>query len=210
MTIRDAIQRSVIGGDFVACMDQVKEALEQGTSWEEILNESLIAAMLEVGERYKRGEIFLPEMMISARAMLKAVEVLEPLITAGERKYLAKMVIGTVRGDLHNIGKNIVIMMCKGVGMELIDLGVDVPTGTFVEAIREHKPEFLGLSALLTSTMPAMEETIRAVNAAGMRNHVKVLVGGAPVTERFAEEIGADAYAHDAATAVDIIRAFSH
>lgn len=207
--IMDEIKQSVITGNFIACVNQVKKALTEGFAWNEILDKPMVTAMLEVGERFKREEIFLPEMMISARAMQKGLEVLEPLIADGERKYLAKMVIGTVKGDLHDIGKNIVIMMCKGVGIDMVDLGVDVIAEKFVEAIKEHRPQFLGLSALLTSTMPAMEDTIRTLEIAGIRDQVKVLVGGAPVTEKFAEEIGADAYAPDAAYAVDIVKTFS-
>jgi 5-methyltetrahydrofolate--homocysteine methyltransferase len=205
----DEIRQSVAEGNAALCVQQVRRAVDEGFRWNRIVDEALVQAIQAVGERFKTGEIYVPEMMISARAMQKGLEVLEPLIQAGQRRYLAKMVLGTVQGDLHDIGKNLVKMMCSGVGIEVVDVGVDVAPEAFAAAVREHKPQFLGLSALLTVTMPSMKEIIRHFEEAGLRNEVKVLIGGAPVTEAFAAEIGADGYAPDAASAIDLIKDLS-
>ena len=177
----------------------VSEALEAGFGAEEILNK-MIAAMDVVGEKFKNGEIFVPEMLIAAKAMKKGVEVLKPHLASGAAGALGKVVIGTVAGDLHDIGKNLVAMMIESAGFEVVDLGVDVPVEKFVEAYDE-KVKIFACSALLTTTMPALEATVAALNAAPFRGNVKVMVGGAPITQEFADKIGADAYTPDAATA---------
>ena len=177
----------------------VAEAVEAGCAPEEILN-AMISAMDVVGEKFKNGEIFVPEMLIAAKAMKKGVEVLKPLLAAGAAGALGKVVIGTVAGDLHDIGKNLVAMMIESAGFEVIDLGVDVPAEKFVGAYEEGV-KIIACSALLTTTMPAMQATLEAINAAPWRANVKVMVGGAPITQEFADSIGADAYTPDAASA---------
>lgn len=184
----------------------VRQAIEEGLSPETIIQDGFIVAMSQVGEKFKTGEIFVPEMLVAARAMQFGINELKPLMGSGERKYLARMVIGTVKGDLHDVGKNLVSMMLEGNGAEIIDLGVDVSTEKFVEAVKEHKPQFLGLSSLLTTTMPVLGEVIQALEKAGIRDSVKVLVGGAPVSEQYAKKIGADGYAKDAIRTVDVIK----
>ena len=177
----------------------VAEALDAGFAPEEILGK-MIGAMDVVGEKFKNGEIFVPEMLIAAKAMKKGVEVLKPHLATGAAGALGKVVIGTVAGDLHDIGKNLVAMMIESAGFEVIDLGVDVPAEKFVAAYDENV-KVIACSALLTTTMPALEATVAALNAAPFRDKVKVMVGGAPITQEFADKIGADAYTPDAATA---------
>ena len=163
--------------------------------------------MAVVGEKFKNNEFYVPEMLISARAMKAGLEKLKPLMLGDEVNSLASVVLGTVKGDLHDIGKNLVGIMMEGSGCKVIDLGVDIAPEKFVEAVNIHQPQFLGMSALLTTTMPSMKETIEALEAAGIRSSVKVLIGGAPVTKNFADEIGADDYAENAAEVVDKIKA---
>ncbi len=177
----------------------VQEALDAGCNPEEILG-TMIAAMDVVGEKFKNGDIFVPEMLIAAKAMKKGVEVLKPHLASGAAGALGKVVIGTVAGDLHDIGKNLVAMMFESAGFEVIDLGVDVPVDKFVGAYEEGV-KIIACSALLTTTMPALEATVAAVNAAPWRANVKVMVGGAPITQEFADKVGADAYTADAASA---------
>jgi 5-methyltetrahydrofolate--homocysteine methyltransferase len=184
----------------------VQQALDQGMDPHEILHGGLIAGMDEVGRDFKADILYMPEVLIAARAMHAGMDVLRPLLAEGDVTGAGKYLIGTVEGDLHDIGKNLVRMMLEGAGFETVDLGKDVHPDTFVAAVREHQPKILGLSALLTTTMPAMKTTIEALEEAGLRGSVKIMVGGAPVTAAFAEEIGADAYAPDAATAVDVAR----
>jgi len=183
-----------------------QKALDEGLSAQEILNDGLIAGMDVVGRDFKAGVLFIPEVLLCARAMHAGLGVLRPLLAEAGAPSLGKMVIGTVAGDLHDIGKNLVSMMLQGAGFEIVDLGTDVSAERFVEAVRAEGAELVGMSALLTTTMPAMKTTIEALVEAGLRERVKVLIGGAPVTARFAKEIGADAYAPDAATAVDTAR----
>ena len=179
----------------------VQEALDEGLDATEILG-TMIAAMDVVGEKFKNNEIFVPEMLISAKAMKKGVEVLKPHLTSGETGALGKVIIGTVAGDLHDIGKNLVAMMIESAGFEIIDLGVDVPVEKFLSTYEENPDtKIIGCSALLTTTMPALEATVAAINAAPWRDKVKVMVGGAPITQAFADKIGADAYTTDAASA---------
>ena len=178
----------------------VQEAIDAGYAPEEVLNK-MISAMDVVGEKFKTGEIFVPEMLIAAKAMKKGVVVLKPLLAAGAAGALGKVVIGTVAGDLHDIGKNLVAMMIESAGFEVIDLGVDVPVEKFVEAAQDADVKIVACSALLTTTMPALEATVAALNALENRAAIKVMVGGAPITQEFADKVGADAYTPDAATA---------
>jgi 5-methyltetrahydrofolate--homocysteine methyltransferase len=196
------IYDKVIMGDAEGVRTHAEQALEQGLAAEELLNDALIAAMAEVGDRFERREFFVPEMLIAARAMKAGVAVLKPLLGQEGLGAAGTVVIGTVSGDLHDIGKNLVIMMLEGAGFRVIDLGVDVSAEGFVQAIRDHSPQLLGMSALLTTTMLSMTSTIEAIEKAGLRDKVKVMVGGAPVTQRFAESIGADIYGQDANAAV--------
>lgn len=179
----------------------VQEALDEGCNPNDVLN-TMIAAMDVVGENFKNGVIFVPEMLIAAKAMKKGVEVLKPHLASGAAGALGKVIIGTVAGDLHDIGKNLVAMMIESAGFEVIDLGVDVPVEKFLSAYEETEGvKIIACSALLTTTMPALEETVTALNAAPWRGNVKVMVGGAPITQEFADKIGADAYTPDAASA---------
>ncbi len=197
---------NLYNGDEEAVAGLVQKALDQGMAPEEILSAGLIAGMDEVGRDFKAGDLFVPEVLIAARAMSAGMAILRPLLAEGDMIGAGKCVIGTVKGDLHDIGKNLVKMMLEGAGFQTIDLGTDVDAATFVSAAQEHQPDLLGMSALLTTTMVNMKGTLEALVEAGVRDSIKIMVGGAPVTAAFAEEIGADAYAPDAATAVDISR----
>ncbi|MBQ9814695.1 MAG: corrinoid protein [Lachnospiraceae bacterium] len=181
----------------------VEEALAEGLDPMEILNKGMIDSMGVVGEKFKNNEIFVPEMLVAARAMKKGVEVLKPHLGADNSATIGKMVMGTVAGDLHDIGKNLVIMMIESAGFEVIDLGVDVPIERFIEAASDPDVNIVGCSALLTTTMPAMEETVKALNEAPFRDRIKIMVGGAPITQEFADKIGADCYTEDAAAAAE-------
>jgi 5-methyltetrahydrofolate--homocysteine methyltransferase len=209
MTLVEEIKQATINGQAKAVQGFTQAAIESGVGLEEILNDGFIAAMAEVGERFSAGDIYVPEMLVAARAMKMGIAVLDPLITVGERKYLGKIIIGTVQGDLHDIGKNLVAMMLQGSGYEVIDLGIDVKPEAFLAAVREHKPDVVGLAALLTTTMMFMKETIEAIDKAGLRSQVKIIVGGAPVTANFAAQIGADQYVPDAGAAIDIVSALT-
>ena len=195
------IKDLVIRGKAKLVVGKVNEALEAGVAGEDILN-TMIGAMDVVGENFKNGTIFVPEMLIAAKCMKKGVEALKPHLASGAAGALGKVIIGTVAGDLHDIGKNLVAMMIESAGFEVIDLGVDVPAAKFVETY-EANPDtkIIALSALLTTTMPAMQETAAAINAASWRKNVKIMVGGAPITQEFADKVGADAYTADAASA---------
>jgi 5-methyltetrahydrofolate--homocysteine methyltransferase len=202
------IFENVIEGQTEAVENGVKAALDAGVQAGTILNEALIAAMDEVGRRFEDGDFFVPEMLISARAMQAGLALLKPHLAATDIKAAGKVAIGTVKGDLHDIGKNLVAMMLEGAGFEIIDLGVDVAPEAFVEAVQEGA-SLIGMSALLTTTMSNMGATIEALKTAGLRDKVKVMVGGAPVTEDFANSIGADAFAPDASSATRIARQLS-
>jgi 5-methyltetrahydrofolate--homocysteine methyltransferase len=193
-----SLHGSVIEGKREAAVAGVTEALEQGLTAEVIMTEALIPAMEEVGEKYSSGEYFLPQMMIAARAMSEAVEALRPSLMQSKYERKGKAVIGTVAGDFHDIGKNIVRMMLDGGGYEVVDLGIDVSPDAFVQAISEESPRFVLMSTLITLTMENMRKTVDAIRAAGLRDRVVIGVGGAPVTQKFAQEIGADFYAEDA------------
>jgi len=200
------IASNLYDGADEAVAELVQEALDQGMKPGEILSGGLIAGMDEVGKDFKAGDLFVPEVLIAARAMHAGMGVLRPLLAVSDVPSAGKYVIGTMEGDLHDIGKNLVKMMIEGAGFETIDLGTDVRPDAFVDAVREHQPEIVGMSALLTTTMVNMKSTIEALEEAGLRESVRIMVGGAPVTAAFAEEIGADAYAPDAASAVDVAR----
>ena len=191
----------VIAGRAKLAAGAVQAALDVGCEATDILN-AMIDAMGVVGEKFKNNEIFVPEMLVAAKAMKKGVDVLKPHLSAGEVGAMGKMIIGTVVGDLHDIGKNLVAMMIESAGFEVIDLGVDVPHERFVEAVRENPDvKIVGLSALLTTTMPSLRDAVALLNQQDFRPNIKIMVGGAPITQAFADEIGADAYTEDAASA---------
>jgi len=200
------IAKSLYGGDVEAVAELVQDALDSGMAPADVLNDALLAGMDQVGRDFKEGVLFVPEVLFAARSMQAGMDVLRPLLADGDIASSGKYVLGTVKGDMHDIGKNLVRMMLEGGGFEAIDLGVDVDPSVFVDAVREHKPDLLGMSALLTTTMAQMKVTIDALEEAGLRDSVKIVIGGAPVTAAFAEQIGADAFAEDAATAVDVAR----
>ena len=206
MPVLDQIKESTIAGNMEKTVAAIEQAVSDGMAPGEIIENGLIEAMTVVGEKFKNNEIYVPEMLIAARAMKAGLEKLKPMMVGEEVKSLATVVLGTVKGDLHDIGKNLVGIMMEGAGCTVIDLGVDITPDKFVEAVNTHQPDFIGMSALLTTTMPGMKETIAALEEAGKRGDVKVLVGGAPVTQKFAEEIGADGYAENAAEVVDRIK----
>ncbi len=199
-TLADAI----IKGDQNTAVEITKTALDEGTAAKSVLEEGLIASMDVVGGRFKKNEIYIPEVLIAARAMKMAMEILEPELAKAGVKPVGKFLIGTVQGDLHDIGKNLVAMMLKGAGFEVIDLGVDVSAEKFVEQAGNAGIQLIGMSALLTTTMPGMEKTVKALKDAGVS--VKIMIGGAPVTQGYADRIGADGYAPDAASAVDMAK----
>jgi 5-methyltetrahydrofolate--homocysteine methyltransferase len=206
MAVLDELKEATITGNRDKTVEAVDQALSGGMSPGDIIQNGLIEAMTVVGEKFKNNEIYVPEMLIAARAMKAGLEKLKPMMVGDEVKALATVVLGTVKGDLHDIGKNLVGIMMEGAGMKVVDLGVDIAPDKFAEAVKNEKPEFIGLSALLTTTMPAMKETIAALEKEGIRGDVKVLVGGAPVTQKFADEIGADGYAENAAEVVDRVK----
>ncbi len=199
-----ALADAVIKGDQNSAVEITKAALADGAPAESVLNDGLIAGMDVIGVRFKNNEVYIPEVLISARAMKMAMEILEPELVKAGVEPVGKFVVGTVQGDLHDIGKNLVAMMFKGAGFEVIDLGVDVSAEKFVEQVKAKDAHLIGMSALLTTTMPAMEQTLKAIKDAGLA--VKVMVGGAPVTQGYADKIGADGYAPDAASAVDLAK----
>ena len=211
MTIIEDIYSAVLRGKRKEVAPLVQQALDEGLGAEEVLNEALVAAMSEIGERFSRNEAFVPEMLVAARAMSAGTEVLKPHLAEEGAEPVGKAVIGTVRGDMHDIGKNLVRMMIESKGFEVTDLGVDVAPEQFVTFLQEHEDtDIMCCSALLTTTMPEIGATIRAIEEAGLRDKVKVMVGGAPVTQAFADEVGADAYTVDAgaaaARAVELVR----
>ncbi len=200
-----ALAQAVIDGDRDQVQQIAQEALNEGVGPGQIVNEGLIAGMAVVGKKFKNNEFYVPEVLIAARAMHAGMDILKPLLAESGVKPKATVLIGTVKGDLHDIGKNLVAMMLEGGGYEVVDLEVDVAPEAYVEAIKKHAPNVIALSALLTTTMPSMKDTIDALSAAGVRDQVKVIIGGAPVTQAYADEIGADGYAPDAASAVDLV-----
>jgi 5-methyltetrahydrofolate--homocysteine methyltransferase len=194
---------SLIAGKIDEVVNLTKEALDAGTAPADILDQGLLAGMDVVGKRFKAEEMFIPEVLRCAKCMHGAMEILRPLLAETGAESIGTLIIGTVKGDLHDIGKNLVGMMFEGAGFNVVDLGIDKEPQVFVDAIKEHDAKLIGMSALLTTTMPKMGETINAIKEAGVRDQVKILVGGAPITAAFAEEIGADGYASNAASAVE-------
>jgi len=201
-----AIQQAVIEGDDGRAVQLVREALEQNADPADIVALGLQASMIIVGSKFSSGEFFVPEMLFAARAVMKSLDVLRPRLAGSGMVTIGRVVIGTAAGDIHDIGKNLVSMFLEGVGFEVIDLGTDVSVERFVTAVKEHSPDILGMSALLTTTMPGMEATIQALESAGIRRQVKVVVGGAPVTQHFADRIGADGYGADGGAAIELCR----
>ena len=203
----NTIYEAVFDGNAKEAAAAVEAVLAAGETPETILNDACIPAMAEVGEEFEAGEKFVPEMLISARAMAAAMTILRPLLVQAGVKTVGKVVLGTVHGDLHDIGKNLVGMMLEGAGFEVIDLGVDVAPQKFVDAVKQHQPDIVGMSALLTTTTKAMPMTLAALVDAGLRDQVKVMIGGAPITDDFAQKIGADGFAADAGSAARKARA---
>lgn len=199
-----ALSEAVIKGDQKTAMEITQAAIDEGMAPGAILEEGLIAGMNYIGVRFKANEVYIPEVLIAARAMKMAMEILEPKLAEAGVEPLGKVVVGTVKGDLHDIGKNLVIMMLKGAGFDVTDLGVDVSSETFAEKAKECGAQIIGLSALLTTTMPAMESAIKMLKESDIT--AKVIIGGAPITQGYADKIGADGYAADAATAVDVAK----
>jgi 5-methyltetrahydrofolate--homocysteine methyltransferase len=199
-----ALADAVIKGDQGTAVEITKTALAEGTSAKNVLDDGLIAGMDVIGGRFKRNEVYIPEVLIAARAMKMAMEVLEPELVKAGVKPVGKFMIGTVKGDLHDIGKNLVAMMLKGAGFDVLDLGIDVGPEKFIEKAKATGIQLIGMSALLTTTMPSMEKTIKALKEAGVS--AKIVIGGAPVTQGYADKIGADGYAPDAASAVDLAK----
>lgn len=200
------IYESILNGQQKVSSAKVQEALDQGINPAAILNDGMVAAMAEVGRLFEEGEYFVPEMLIAARAMQSGLAVLKPRLAAADVKSSGKVIAGTVKGDLHDIGKNLVCMMLEGAAFEIVDLGSDVSPEKFVEAVRTSGADIVAMSALLTTTMPYMKVTIEALKAAGLRDKVKVMVGGAPLTDQYAREIGADGYSSDASRAVALAK----
>jgi 5-methyltetrahydrofolate--homocysteine methyltransferase len=206
MSLTEDIFDAVVAGSQAQVDELVKQALEAGIPAETVLREGLIPAMTEVGSRFECGEYFIPDMLVSARAMKAAMERLRPYLVAADVKPIGKVVIGTVKGDLHDIGKNLVAVMLQGAGFQVLDLGVDVAAERFVEAARETGADLVALSALLTTTMPWMATVVEALQKAGLHGRVKVLIGGAPITQAYADHIGADGFAPDASAAASRAR----
>lgn len=200
------VAESLIKGQAAKVKELVQQAVDDGTVPGKILRDGLIAGMNVVGTKFKANEFYIPEVLIAARAMHAGMNILKPLLAKSGAKSTGRFAIGTVKGDLHDIGKNLVAMMVEGAGFEVTDIGIDVSPEKFIEAVKEKNIQILGISALLTTTMPAMKETISALEKAGLKGKVKTMIGGAPITQSFADEIGADGYAPDAASAVDKAR----
>jgi 5-methyltetrahydrofolate--homocysteine methyltransferase len=199
-----ALADAIIKGDQNSAVEITKSALGEGVEAEKVLNEGLIAGMDIIGGRFKKNEVYIPEVLIAARAMKMAMEILEPELAKAGVEPIGKLLIGTVQGDLHDIGKNLVAMMLKGAGFEVIDLGVDITVEKFVEQAKASGANLIGMSALLTTTMPGMEKAVKALKEAGIS--AKIMIGGAPVTQGYADKIGADGYSADAASAVDLAK----
>ncbi len=208
MSIFNELSELVIKGNIAGCKAKVQEAVDAGEDPTAILNEGLMPGINEIGDRFAKGQIFVPNVLLSAKAMNAGVEVIQPLLAGKGDTTIGTAVVATVKGDLHDIGKNLVCLMVESAGFEVEDLGVDVPAERFVEAAADPNVKIVGVSALLTTTMPAMKATVEALNAAPNRANFKVMVGGAPITQAFAEEIGADAYTTDAATCASVAKKF--
>jgi 5-methyltetrahydrofolate--homocysteine methyltransferase len=202
----EKLSQIVLEGEVEKVQDMVKKAMESGLPAPEILSKGLVVGMNEVGVRFKAGEMFVPEVLMSAEAMHEGLELLHDELAKTESHSLGKILLGTVKGDLHDIGKNLVGMMCEGAGFQVVDIGFNAPPEKFIEAIKEHKPDVVGMSAMLTTTMRAMGHTIKAIEEAGLRESVKVIVGGAPVDAQFGERIGADGYGSNAVSGPEVIK----
>jgi 5-methyltetrahydrofolate--homocysteine methyltransferase len=207
--ILSKISTNVIEGNLENMQGLTRDALDEGLSAKDILDNGLMPGMDYVGAEFRAGNMFVPEVLRSARAMQSSMDILKPLLAASGAKMVGKIVLGTVKGDLHDIGKNLVGMMCEGAGFEVKDLGKDIAPEAFVQAVKEFEPDVLGMSALLTTTMRNMEHTIKALEEAGVRDRVKIMIGGAPVTQSFADQIGADGYASNAASAAEMAKKFA-
>jgi 5-methyltetrahydrofolate--homocysteine methyltransferase len=201
-----AIKTAVVNGKHLEIEDLVKKAIDHNIDLNDIINDSLIAAMDVVGEKFSKSEIFVPEMLVSAVSMKKGLDLIKPLLGAADTEFKGTILMGTVKGDLHDIGKNLVIMILEGAGFKVIDLGVDLSVEKVIQQVQEVKPDILGLSALLTTTMPEMRNVIKALEQNGLRTSVKVIVGGAPIDAAFAKNIGSDGYGKDATEAVHLAR----
>ncbi len=206
MSLLEKLKDSIVNTNPGAAKELTERALSEGYEAKTILDDSLIPGMDEVGRLFKEGDYFVPEVLVAAKAMHASMDIIEPLLVKGGVKKAGKVIAGTIDGDLHDIGKNLVCMMLKGAGFEVVDLGVDVKPEAFVRAVKEEKPEFLLISALLTSTMINMPNVIKALENEGLRDKVKVIIGGAPVSESYAKEIGADGYSEDSTSAVKLLR----
>ena len=206
--ILEQISTAVIEGDMDEIHDLTEDALDDGLKAEEILNKGLMPGMDYVGVEFKAGNMFVPEVLRSAKTMQGSMDILKPLLAESGVKMVGKVLLGTVKGDLHDIGKNLVGMMCEGAGFEVKDIGKDIAPEDFVEAVKEFEPDVVGMSALLTTTMRAMESTIKVLEEAGLRDKIKIMIGGAPVTKAFADQIGADGYASNAASAAELAKKF--
>jgi 5-methyltetrahydrofolate--homocysteine methyltransferase len=203
---KETIYEGILKGNMKAVEAAAKAGLAEGIPAAEILNEAMIPGMAEVGRLFEANEYYVPEMLIAARAMKAGLAVLKPELTKAKIEPKGKVVLGTVKGDLHDIGKNLVAIMVEGAGFEVIDLGVDVSPQQYVQAAKDKGAQVIGLSALLTTTMPSMKATVEAVQEAGLKGKVKVIIGGAPVTQKYADEIGADGYGRDAAAAANLVK----
>lgn len=206
MAILEDLAAEVIKGDAGVVKNLTEEALSQNISAEEVLNSGLVAGMNVIGERFKSNEIFIPEVLVAARAMKAGMQIIRPLLAEANVEPLGKVIIGTVGGDLHDIGKNIVAMLLEGAGFEVLDLGADVTKEKFLEFAEKENPDVLGMSALLTTTMVFMKDMVQSLEESGLKDKIKVIVGGAPITQSYADEIRADGYAPDAASAVDLVK----
>lgn len=206
--IYEKLATAIMEGDSDAVASLIDKGLDEGKTAKELLDNGLVVGMDEVGVRFKRGDMFVPEVLMSAEAMKTGMGPLRPLLVEAEEEMLGTIVLGTVEGDLHDIGKNLVGMMCEGAGFEVVNIGFDKPPEAFIDAIKEHQPNIVGMSALLTTTMRAMGHTIKAIEEAGLRDQVKIMVGGAPVDAEFADRIGADGYGSNAPSASDLAKKF--
>jgi 5-methyltetrahydrofolate--homocysteine methyltransferase len=204
----ERISTAIMEGESEKTAELVQKCLDQGLSAKEILDSAMVVGMGEVGVRFRAGDMFVPEVLMSADAMQAGLTVLRPHLIASGVKLIGKIVMGTVKGDLHDIGKNLVNMMCEGAGFEIIDIGFNADPDKFIEAIKVHQPDVVGMSAMLTTTMRAMAQTIKAIEEAGLRDRVKIMVGGAPVDAAFAERIGADGYGSNAPSGTDLAKKF--
>lgn len=200
------LYEAILGGKLEPAVQTTNEAVTEGIAPQEIINKYMIKAMEEIGARFEAGQAFVPNLLMSARAMKGSLDIVKPLLKGDSTTTIGKVVIGTVKGDLHDIGKNLVASMLEGCGFEVINLGVDVPSEKFVEAVKEHHADIICMSALLTTTMNCMKEVIAAIKAAGLRDKVKIMVGGAPLSEGFAQSIGADGFSSNANGAVTLAR----